>query len=91
MLERHGHQVLTGDAEQASESLRQGRMQPQVVITNQPEAFLPLAGTLPLLYIAANPDPALALQFPACRVLRKPFRNDELLEAVGELARSVVP
>ena len=28
----------------------------------------------------------LAAQFPTCRVLRKPFRNDELLEAVELLA-----
>jgi hypothetical protein len=90
VLQRHGHQVVIGEAVRASELLRDGSVIANVVITNQPEAFLPLAGTLPLLYIAANPDPELASQFPTCRVLRKPFRNDELLEAVKELAHSGV-
>ena len=91
VLQRRGHKVVTGEAVRASELLREGGVTANVVITNRPEAFLPFAGTLPLLYIAANPDPALASQFPTCRVLRKPFRNDELLEAVEELAHSVVP
>ena len=91
VLQRHGHNVVTGEAAQASELLRAGSVIANVVITNQPEAFLPLAGTLPLIYIAANPDPELASRFPTCRVLRKPFRNDELLEAVKELAHGVVP
>jgi hypothetical protein len=88
VLQRHGHMVVTGEPDQASELLRAGGV---VVITNKPEAFLPFAGTLGLLYIAANPDPELTLQFPACRVLRKPFRNDELLEAVEQLAQLDVP
>jgi hypothetical protein len=87
MLQRHGHQVVTSEPDQASESIRNGSVQAQVVITNKPEAFLPFANWLPLLYIAANPEPALALRFPTCRVLRKPFRNEDLLEAVGELAQ----
>jgi hypothetical protein len=82
---------VTGEAVHASELLRAGSVTANVVITNQPEAFLPLASTLPLLYIAANPDPELASQFPTCRVLRKPFRNDDLLEAVEELAHGVIP
>ena len=91
MLQRRGHQVVTGEAGHVSELMRNGSVKAQLVITNRPEAFLPFAETLPLLYIAANPDPAVALQFPACRILRKPFRNGDLLEAVEELAHSVVP
>jgi hypothetical protein len=90
VLQRHGHKVVTGEAVYSSELVRQGRIAADVVITNDPEAFLPLAGTLPLLYIAASPDPELASKFAACRVLRKPFHNDELLEAVEDLAHSVV-
>jgi hypothetical protein len=85
ILERHGHQVMTG------EPMRNRGMQPQLVITNRPEDFLPFAGTLPMLYIAASPDPAMALRFSNCRVLCKPFRNADLLEAVDELAQSVLP
>ena len=62
-----------------------------MVITNRPEVFLEFAGMLPMLYIAAAPDQDLASKFAICRVLRKPFRNDDLLAAVEQLADSVVP
>jgi hypothetical protein len=68
----------------------QGNMAADLVITNNPEAFLPLAGTLHMLYIAANPDLDVASHFPACRVLRKPFRNVDLVEAVDQLTHTVV-
>jgi hypothetical protein len=90
VLQRHGHQVITCDAAQASSQLREGTLQVDVVITNQPEDLLPFAGALALLYIAADPDYSMALRFPVCRILHKPFRNDGLLEAVEELARHVV-
>ena len=90
VLQRHGYQVVTGEAFHSSEMVRQGRIAADVVITNDPEAFLALAATQPLLYIAANPDLELASKFPACRVLRKPFRNEDLLEAVDDLAHCVV-
>jgi hypothetical protein len=90
ILQRRGHQVVVGEPDRVSGLLRDGSMEAQVVITNRPEAFLPFADTLPILYIAANPDPDLASCFSTCRVLRKPFRNDDLLEAVQELAASVV-
>jgi hypothetical protein len=91
VLQKHGHKVMTGDAVRASELLRQGSVAADIVITNQPEAFLEFAGMLPILYIAAAPDPDLASKFATCRVLRKPFRNDDLLAAVEQLADSVVP
>jgi hypothetical protein len=91
VLQRHGHKVVTGEAVGASELLRDGSVAANLVITNRPEAFLPFAGTLPLLYIAANPDLELASRFLTCRVLRKPFRNDDLLDAVEDLAHRVVP
>lgn len=90
VLQRHGYQVVTGEAIHTSELVRQGRIAADVVITNDPDAFLPLAGTQPLLYIAANPDLELASKFPVCRVMHKPFRNEDLLEAVEYLAHSVV-
>jgi hypothetical protein len=91
MLQRHGHRVVTGEALHASELLRQGSVVADVVITNQPDAFLDSAGKIHLLYLAASPDLHLASQFPNCRVLRKPFRNDELLQAVDSLTHSVTP
>jgi CheY-like chemotaxis protein len=91
VLQKRRHKVVISEAERASELLRQGRLRPHLVITNKPEVFLQFADALPVLYIAANPDPRLASQFANCRVLRKPFRNDDLVEAVEELARDVVP
>jgi hypothetical protein len=75
----------------ASELLRHGDVAPDLVITNQPDLFLDLAGKVRLLYIAAIPDIDLASRFSQCRVLRKPFRNDDLLSAVEDLAHSDIP
>jgi hypothetical protein len=91
VLQRHGHEVITGQPDQMTEFIRAGAMKARVVITNRPEAFLPFASALGVLYIAANPDPELASQFPTCRVLRKPFRNEDLLAAVEQLAQIDVP
>jgi hypothetical protein len=91
VLQRRGHKVITSDASQASDFLRTGSVTVDVVITNDPIAFLPFADTVRMLYIAASPDPALASQFPHCRVLQKPFRNDELVEVVEELFSLVIP
>jgi len=90
VLTRRGHKVATGEPYQASDLVLRGDLKADVVITNTPQAFLPLADTLPLLYIAASPDPELVVRFRKCRVLRKPFRNEELLDAVEDLARLVV-
>jgi hypothetical protein len=91
VLQKHGHKVMTGDAVRTSELLRQGSVAADMVITNRPEVFLEFAGRVPMLYIAAAPDQDLASKFAICRVLCKPFRNDDLLAAVEQLADSVVP
>lgn len=91
ILQRRGHKVVTGEASQASEFLRSGNFTADVLITNNPVAFLPFADTIRILYIAASPDPLLASRFQFCRVLQKPFRNEELLETVDELINLVVP
>jgi hypothetical protein len=91
VLQRHGHKVILSDPYRATDSMRSGELKTAVVITNNPEVFLPFADTLPMLYIAANPDPELAQRFHACRILRKPFRNEDLLEAVQELIPLVIP
>jgi hypothetical protein len=90
VLTRHGHTVVAGEPFHSSDLLLAGNLAADVVITNLPQAFLPFSATLPVLYIAASPDPELASRFRTCRVLRKPFRNDDLMEAVSELARAAV-
>ena len=91
VLQRQGHQVVIGEAQRASELLHHGDVAPDLVITNQPDLFLDLAGRVRLLYIAAIPDIDLASRFSQCRVLRKPFRNEDLLSAVEDLAHSDIP
>jgi hypothetical protein len=91
VLQRHGHEVVIDEATHASELLLHGDVAADLVITNQPDLFLDLAGRVRLLYIAAVPDIDLASRFSRCRVLRKPFRNDDLLSAVEDLAHSDIP
>lgn len=91
VLQRRGYKVATGEPYQSSELMRSGVLTAEMVITNTPQAFLPYSDSLPLLYIAATPDRDLASRFHNCRVLRKPFHNSELLEAVEELSRFVIP
>lgn len=90
VLQRFGYEVVIADAERAVALVRRGAGV-DVVITNRPDLFLEFAQTVHLLYIAASPDMDLAAQFPDCRALRKPFRNDELLAAVDKLAHPVLP
>ena len=66
--------------------LRAGDHSIALLITNQPLRFIEFAETLPLVYVAASPDPTLALRFRRCRVLRKPFPPADLVECVAELA-----
>jgi hypothetical protein len=91
VLQRHGYKVVTSEVSYASTSLSDGSVKADVLITNSPVAFLPFADRLPLLYIAANPDTSLAERFRVARVLRKPFRNEELLTALDELSHSDIP
>jgi hypothetical protein len=89
VLQRRGYQVVTTDHHQGSDLMRTGQVKADVIITNKPEMFLPFGEDLPMLYIAANPDPEVALCFHSCRVLRKPFRYEDLLQLVDELKKSV--
>ena len=90
ILQRHGHQVTIGDADYACNLLHAGISDVDLVITNTPRDFLPYAATLPVLYIAACHDATLAARFAHCRMLSKPFRNHDLLDAVEDLACCVV-
>jgi hypothetical protein len=84
VLIRRGYSVIESDAARACEMvIADGSV---LVITNTPEAFLPCAHKVALIYVATAPDMDLASQFPACRVLRKPFQPEELVKAVEGLA-----
>ena len=51
--------------------------------------FASVADRVPVLYLAAAPDPEAGTHFSAFRALRKPFLPQQLLEAVQELAGTV--
>ena len=85
LLNRHGHEVVTATAEQGLHRIETGELHADLVITNTPQVFLPVADRLNLIYLAAMPEPSLIARFPSARALRKPFSNGELLEAVESL------
>jgi hypothetical protein len=86
ILAREGLQVIEARAEESLRILRTGDQSVGLLITNEPLRFLTFAETLPLLYIAAFPEPILVLRFRRCRMLRKPFPPSDLVECVMELA-----
>ena len=84
LLGRSGYHAQAAEQDYRRTLLEGGRL-PSVLITNQPSLFLAFADELPLLYLAAMPDPQLASMFRRCRVLRKPFHAAELLASVDQL------
>lgn len=89
ILKREGYVVVEAELGKALRALRDEPGAVSLLITNGPAHFLEFAGTLPVLYVAASPDPALAGRFRCCRTLRKPFRPADLLLRVAELAAPV--
>jgi DNA-binding response OmpR family regulator len=86
LLKRRGYRVVGSDATHTIEWIESGKEIVDLVITNTPWEFLPLAAKVPVLYLAAAPDPEAGLPFAAFRALKKPFLPDQLLAAVEELA-----
>ncbi len=85
ILTRHGYQVVEYTAPHVAKLLRSGAEQINLIITNTPGEFLTFADAIPVLYLAAAPDPELAACFRRCRCIRKPFLAEELLTAIAEL------
>jgi CheY-like chemotaxis protein len=85
ILTRHGYRVAEYSVAHALELLKSGTEQVSLIITNTPGEFLAFADVLPLLYMAAAPDPELAAHFRRCRCLRKPFLAEDLVAAVADL------
>jgi len=88
VLARRGYQFLLADVRHGIEMIERSEPKIAMLITNRPEAFLSVSERVPVLYLAAFPDLDLASHFRACRVLTKPFRAEQLVEAVRGLAGS---
>jgi hypothetical protein len=82
-LERLGCIVICAGTAEATERMRAGGI--DLLITNTPAAFGEFGETVPLLYIAAFPEPAAAVAFRRWTPLRKPFQTSELTAAVEQL------
>ncbi|MCU1233213.1 MAG: response regulator receiver protein [Candidatus Solibacter sp.] len=73
------------EAPQGVDLLRSGDCGIGLLITNVPARFTEFADRVPLLYIAAFPDPNEVSPFRTCRVLRKPFHPEQLINCVEQL------
>ena len=82
-LERMGHCVICPTQAEARRLLRSGEI--DLLVTNTPSAFAEFGAAVPLLYIAAFPDPAAAAGFHRWLPLHKPFQSAELTAAVEKL------
>ena len=85
VLQRRGYRVIPVDALEAVALMRAPSAEIGLVITNLPSAFAEFADRLPLLYLAALPDPEVTAAFPSNRVLSKPFHPNQLLACVESL------
>lgn len=85
VLKRRGYRVVGADSARAIEMIRSGDETVDLVITNTPVEFAAVAEQVPMLYIAAVPDPEMGSRFRAFRALKKPFLPDQLIAAVKEL------
>src|SRR5437870_7366836 len=85
VLEQQGYVVLSGEVRHGLAALRDGNQPVQLLITNVPFAFTEFAGRVPVLYLAALPDPGLVSPYRNSRVLSKPFHPNHLLSSVQEL------
>ena len=84
VLQKKGYPVVVAEPSDAAGLLRsEGRC--GILLTNSPAIFLEFADKVPLVYLTSFPDPDLQAQFRDCRVVRKPFAPEDLIQAVGEL------
>jgi hypothetical protein len=85
LLLKHGFQIVENDTRVTRRLMESGDLKPDVLITNDPTTFAGFAAYLPVVYLAAAPDPALVARFKLSRMVRKPFEAEQLLQALNEL------
>jgi hypothetical protein len=87
VLQKHGYTVVMAGTSEAAGILRATNAPDEILLTNAPSDFLEFAEKIPLLYLTSSPDPEMQAAFRSCRVVRKPFAPNELVEAVADLRR----
>jgi hypothetical protein len=85
-LGRQGYHVICAEVADALVFLRERGGRVDLLITNMPLDFAEF-GDMPVLYLAAVPDPAAVQAFRQCVTLRKPFHPSQLLGHVAQLIR----
>lgn len=83
-LTHQGYAVICATAGVARALLRRDRGAVKILVTNAPGEFAAFPD-LPLLYLAACPDPALTEPFARSLSLAKPFHPRDLFECVAQL------
>ncbi len=91
LLVKHGFQIVENDTRLTRKLMESGELKPDILITNDPDAFAGFAAELPVLYLAAAPDPARVEAFRNARLVRKPFQAQQLLAALSELTAGALP
>jgi CheY-like chemotaxis protein len=86
VMQKHGYSVVTVGPSEATGILRSATAPGEILLTNSPSHFLEFAEKIPLLYLTSSPDPEMQSAFRSCRVVRKPFAPNELVEAIAELS-----
>ena len=89
VLKRRGYEVAPVEAADGIGLLRASDGRICLLITNLPGAFTEFAERVPLLYLAAFPDPKITSSFRSSRTLRKPFHPDQLFAYVEQLLQSM--
>lgn len=91
ILTRAGYTVVQAEPWRAFELLRDPVETFALLITNQPYLFLDFTRNMPVLYVAATPDPEWVAILPNCRSLHKPFRPQELIGLTREMLSEACP
>ena len=90
LLTRHGFRIVENDSRLTRKLLESGELTPDILITNEPGTFAGFAAFLPIVYLAAAPDPKLVESFKFSRMVRKPFLAEQLLQALNELSAATL-
>ena len=83
-LTQRGYEVICAQAADAQVFIRDAVRKIDLLITNVPAAFAEFPD-LPLLYMAALPDPEAIQPFRRCLSLRKPFHTAQLFATMEQL------